>query len=745
MDGGRCSGCGIGCGQLRRRPHEYPRRTNRGAVRGEQRVVPRAGLLISRAYLPSRPTWHLGGFLSVGGRTSTLRHNFIVCDQPVELRSATAARGTSTSSRLRADQRRADRAQPARSRTSGSATARTAARSRRQQPPNAFNVVYRDNVFQRGSNGKCAAFGPVTDFRLANTGNQWIEQRWDDGAAGQRRWLHRSARRPRDTDLDGLTDDAELRRYHTDPRKRDTDRDGLNDSDEVRRYHTDPRNATPTATASATARRFAATTPTRASRTPTATASTTAQRSAATTPTRANADTDRDGLKRRPEVRRYHTNPATRTPTATGGATEREVRAQDGPATPRAPDGLSRLRARTTRTRSMAGSKTDLAVIIVSHNSAGWLAPCLSSVYAKSGDLDLDVVVVDSGSTDDTVDLVRREFPDVRVLATENRGFAAANNRGLEIVDAEWVLFLNPDTEILSGTLEELVSLLRARPTVGLAGVRQIDENGVMDPTMRRFPNAVRSLSVSLGAERLPFHASWLGERVLDARALRPRDPLRLDSRLVHARTQGGDRRRRRHGRAVLSLLRGDRLLPSDATGRLGGRPSSPDDDLSSEQHDRLRRDAEPADGVRHDGSTWRSTSRPSTELAGDARARPRVRDPLHRPGRGPDGHAPTRRRALRARDAARARAAAVRLLRRHVDAGTSRRRRRTTTPGLTGGVAFAPPASQLTCRGETWRTEPQYSVRRRRGGRRACRDGAAGAWESKDGITTRAPLRAAA
>jgi N-acetylglucosaminyl-diphospho-decaprenol L-rhamnosyltransferase len=156
-----------------------------------------------------------------------------------------------------------------------------------------------------------------------------------------------------------------------------------------------------------------------------------------------------------------------------------------------------------------------LAVIIVSHNSAGWLSACLSSVYANAGNLELDIVVVDSGSSDETVDLVRREFPGVRVLPSENRGFAAANNRGLEVVEAEWILFLNPDTRILSGTLEQLVSLLRARPTVGLAGVRQIDEDGVMDPTMRRFPNALRSLSVSLGGERLPLRASWLGERVL--------------------------------------------------------------------------------------------------------------------------------------------------------------------------------------------------------------------------------------
>ena len=158
----------------------------------------------------------------------------------------------------------------------------------------------------------------------------------------------------------------------------------------------------------------------------------------------------------------------------------------------------------------------DLAVIIVSHNSAQWLARCLSSVYARSGGLELDVVVVDSGSTDETVDLVRREFRDARVVATENRGFASANNRGLAVVDAEWVLFLNPDTQILSGTFADLIRAVRAHPTVGLAGVKQLDENGVLDPTMRRFPSVVRSLSSSLGGERLPFHASWAGERVLE-------------------------------------------------------------------------------------------------------------------------------------------------------------------------------------------------------------------------------------
>jgi N-acetylglucosaminyl-diphospho-decaprenol L-rhamnosyltransferase len=78
------------------------------------------------------------------------------------------------------------------------------------------------------------------------------------------------------------------------------------------------------------------------------------------------------------------------------------------------------------------------------------------------------------------------------------------------------VLFLNPDTEILEGTFEDLVRAMDARPTVGLIGVRQAIPDGGLDPTIRGFPNALRALGDGLGAERLPRRPSWLGERELD-------------------------------------------------------------------------------------------------------------------------------------------------------------------------------------------------------------------------------------
>jgi N-acetylglucosaminyl-diphospho-decaprenol L-rhamnosyltransferase len=157
----------------------------------------------------------------------------------------------------------------------------------------------------------------------------------------------------------------------------------------------------------------------------------------------------------------------------------------------------------------------DLAIVIVSTNEARWLPPCLRSVFAHTGAIAVDVVVADNASTDGTRELVEQEFPAARVVTCRIWGFAHANNRGALTTDARYVLFLNADTEILDGTFEELVNALEARPTVGLAGVKQVDAEGRLAPTIRRFPHALRALGEALASERLPRPGTWLGEREL--------------------------------------------------------------------------------------------------------------------------------------------------------------------------------------------------------------------------------------
>jgi GT2 family glycosyltransferase len=161
----------------------------------------------------------------------------------------------------------------------------------------------------------------------------------------------------------------------------------------------------------------------------------------------------------------------------------------------------------------------DLAVIIVAYNSARWLDPCLRSLYERAGSAQLDVVVVDNGSSDGSAGVVEERFPDARVIRAPNRGFAAGNNVGILATRAPFVLFVNADTQVVGGTLGALLDVMRARPDVGLAGCRQLTPDGEIYPTIRRFPTPTRLFFEALGSEQLPFRASWLGERELDLRA----------------------------------------------------------------------------------------------------------------------------------------------------------------------------------------------------------------------------------
>jgi GT2 family glycosyltransferase len=157
----------------------------------------------------------------------------------------------------------------------------------------------------------------------------------------------------------------------------------------------------------------------------------------------------------------------------------------------------------------------DVCAIIVSHNGKHWLDAALSTLFAGACGVDLDVVVVDNGS-DGSAEHVEARFPAARAIRCENHGFGHANNVALATANARYVLFLNPDTELLSGSLADLVAALDRRLEVGLAGVRQVDSTGVLSPSIRRFPSTANMLAEALWVERVPGARRLLGERELD-------------------------------------------------------------------------------------------------------------------------------------------------------------------------------------------------------------------------------------
>ncbi|RME33019.1 MAG: glycosyltransferase family 2 protein, partial [Thermoflexia bacterium] len=143
-----------------------------------------------------------------------------------------------------------------------------------------------------------------------------------------------------------------------------------------------------------------------------------------------------------------------------------------------------------------------LTIIIVTWNVRDLLRACLQSVRAdleRSG-LDAPIWVVDNGSADSTPEMVRREFPDVHLMALgENVGFAGGNNRALcAVLDVpvprrpRYLWLLNPDTEVLPGATAALVGALEQNPRAGVAGPKLLYPDGSFQHGAFRFPGLVQ-------------------------------------------------------------------------------------------------------------------------------------------------------------------------------------------------------------------------------------------------------------
>ncbi len=110
----------------------------------------------------------------------------------------------------------------------------------------------------------------------------------------------------------------------------------------------------------------------------------------------------------------------------------------------------------------------DLSVILVSYNSCVLLEACLRSLTSSLADFPYEIILVDNASQDGTVEMVEHAFPEVRLIRNrENLGYPIANNQGIAAARGEQVLLLNPDTEVLPGAFERLITELRDRPRAG--------------------------------------------------------------------------------------------------------------------------------------------------------------------------------------------------------------------------------------------------------------------------------------
>lgn len=120
-----------------------------------------------------------------------------------------------------------------------------------------------------------------------------------------------------------------------------------------------------------------------------------------------------------------------------------------------------------------------LDIIIVSHNTSTDLEACLSSLHASPPALPHHICVVDNASSDDSVAIVRRRWPDVEVVVlAQNVGFGAANNIGIRRTSSPLILLLNSDTVVPEGAIDRLAQRLEATGAAA-TGPRLVDARGV--------------------------------------------------------------------------------------------------------------------------------------------------------------------------------------------------------------------------------------------------------------------------
>ena len=145
----------------------------------------------------------------------------------------------------------------------------------------------------------------------------------------------------------------------------------------------------------------------------------------------------------------------------------------------------------------MAQPDAAVTVVVVTWNALPWLEQCLETVRGR------DTIIVDHGSTDGTLELVRERFPEVRVIEQENRGMGGGNNTGMRAADGRYFFLLNADAWVVDDGLDKLVAFADAHPEVAVVGPRLVNTDGTLQRSVRGEPTLWRLATEYLAIRKL--------------------------------------------------------------------------------------------------------------------------------------------------------------------------------------------------------------------------------------------------
>ncbi len=142
----------------------------------------------------------------------------------------------------------------------------------------------------------------------------------------------------------------------------------------------------------------------------------------------------------------------------------------------------------------------DVSIIIVSYNTRELTKQCLESVLKKTEGIDFEIIVVDNNSQDSSGQMLKKEFPNVKLIESEkNLGFGKANNLGIDAAIGRNIFLLNPDTILINNAIKILSDYLDKNENIGICGGNLYDEEMNPSYSFDKIPSLLQEINILLG------------------------------------------------------------------------------------------------------------------------------------------------------------------------------------------------------------------------------------------------------
>jgi len=156
------------------------------------------------------------------------------------------------------------------------------------------------------------------------------------------------------------------------------------------------------------------------------------------------------------------------------------------------------------QTKRNSSKQSEITLVIPTYKTRELLRGCLKSIISNPPSIPNKIVVIDDASNDGSVEMVRNEFPQVRLLINqENQGYTKSMNRGLREVEGQFFVLMNSDIEIQDGTFDILIDFLQNNPDAAIAGPQLLNPDGSLQYSCRLFPSLTFSCLSSFLPARL--------------------------------------------------------------------------------------------------------------------------------------------------------------------------------------------------------------------------------------------------